>query len=360
MNFPLLPLIASVRGRRVLASLLVPAAILPAQPAPVPPPGAPDPAVLLDAFTVKVDRDVGFVAASPSPAAARHRPRRHARRLLGADARIPRRPQSQRSQRGHQLDRQRHHHARRRRRPALRRHRQQHDPRRRLQCVNRNFFTGGSNPSTYNLERMDYARGPNSILFGTGTISGTSNAVREKRPPRPNATEVRAEIGSWESYRATVDANYSPAKSLAARVVTTWQDTQTFRDWERTQRRGVSPSLTVEPTRTTRISLIGDYYEQKVTAGMNALNDALPAGTGAPFTPACSPPRSPADRLRRLARRHEFMGRLPASGRGFDTALSYTGLMQTTFLAATAPSTASPPPAAPTSASTAGRSSIQP
>ena len=44
-------------------------------------------------------------------------------------------------------------------------------------AVNRNFFTGGSNPSTYNLERMDYARGPNSMLFGTGTISGTANAV---------------------------------------------------------------------------------------------------------------------------------------------------------------------------------------
>jgi outer membrane receptor protein involved in Fe transport len=44
-------------------------------------------------------------------------------------------------------------------------------------AVNRNFFAGGSNPSTYNLERMDYARGPNSILFGTGTIGGTANAV---------------------------------------------------------------------------------------------------------------------------------------------------------------------------------------
>jgi hypothetical protein len=199
-------------------------------------------------------------------------------------------------------------------------------------AVNRNFFTGGSNPSTYNLERMDYARGPNSILFGTGTISGTSNAVVKSARLGRNATEVRAEIGSWESYRATVDANYSLNKKLAARVVTTWQDTHTFRDWEHTQRRGVSPSLTVEPTRTTRISLIGDYYEQKVTAGMNALNDALSGWDGRTVYSGLQPstlPSQSAFGASRVGTNSWVVS--PASGRGFDTALSYTGLMQTTF-----------------------------
>ena len=86
-------------------------------------------------------------------------------------------------------------------------------------AVNRNFFTGGTNPSTYNLERMDYARGPNSILFGTGTISGTSNAVVKSARLGRNATEVRTEYGSWDSLRATVDANYSSKSKIAARVV---------------------------------------------------------------------------------------------------------------------------------------------
>jgi outer membrane receptor for ferric coprogen and ferric-rhodotorulic acid len=44
-------------------------------------------------------------------------------------------------------------------------------------AVNRNFFAGGTNPSTYNLERMDYARGPNSSLFGTGTINQNDFSV---------------------------------------------------------------------------------------------------------------------------------------------------------------------------------------
>ena len=205
-------------------------------------------------------------------------------------------------------------------------------------AVNRNFFTGGSNPSTYNLERMDYARGPNSILFGTGTISGTSNAVVKSARLGRNATEVRAEYGSWDSLRATVDANYALKNKIAARVVTTWQDTHTFRDWERTQRKGVSPSFTVEPTRTTRVSLIGDYYEQKVTAGMNTLNDSFTGWDGRTVysgLQSATLPSQSAFGASRVGTNSWIVS--PASGRGFDTALSYTGMMQTTFFGGNRP-----------------------
>ena len=197
-------------------------------------------------------------------------------------------------------------------------------------AVNRNFFTGGTNPSTYNLERMDYARGPNSILFGTGTISGTSNAVVKSARLGRNATEVRTEYGSWDSLRATVDANYSLKSKIAARVVTTWQDTHTYRDWERTQRRGVSPSFTVELTRNTRVSIIGDYYEQKATAGMNALNDSLTGWDGKTVYSgfqATTLPSQSAFGASRVGTNAWIVS--PASGRGFNTALSYTGMMQT-------------------------------
>ena len=204
--------------------------------------------------------------------------------------------------------------------------------------TNRNFFAGGSNPATYNLERMDYARGPNSILFGTGTISGTANAVVKSARIGRNATEVRAEIGSWESYRGTFDANYSLRSKAAVRVVGTWQDTHTFREWEHTQRKGVSPSVTIEPTRTTRLSVIGDYYEQKVVAGMNALTDTFSGWDGktvyAGLQPSTLPSQS-AFGASRIGTNAWIVS--PASGRGFGTAVSYTGMMQTTFFGGNRP-----------------------
>ena len=205
-------------------------------------------------------------------------------------------------------------------------------------ATNRNFFTGGANPSTYNLERMDYARGPNSILFGTGTISGTANAVVKSARIGRNATELRAEVGSWESYSATLDANYSLKNRIAARVVTTWQDKRTWRDWERTQRKGVSPSLTVELTRNTRVSVIGDYYEQKVVAGMNALTDTFSGWDGKTVYSGLQPstlPSQSAFGASRIGTNSWIVS--PASGKGFDTALSYTGMMQTTFFGGNRP-----------------------
>ncbi len=202
---------------------------------------------------------------------------------------------------------------------------------------NRNFFTGGANPSTYNLERMDYARGPNSILFGTGTISGTANAVVKSARIGRNASELRAEVGSGDSYRATFDANYS-LKKAAGRVVTTWQDTRTWRDWERTQRRGFSPSFTVDLTRQTRLSLIGDYYEQQVVGGMNALTDSFSGWDGktvyAGLQPSTLPSQS-AFGTSRIGTNTWVVA--PASGKGFGIAQSYTGLMQTTYFSGQRP-----------------------
>ncbi len=205
-------------------------------------------------------------------------------------------------------------------------------------AVNRNFFTGGTNPATYNLERLDYARGPNSVLFGTGTISGTANAVVKSARLGRNATELRAEIGSWESYRATLDANYSFKSKVAARIVTTWQDTRAWRDWERTQRKGVSPSFTVELTPTTRLSAVGDYYEQKVVAGMNALTDSFSGWDGKTVYSGIQPstlPSQSAFGASRIGSNAWIVS--PASGKGFGTALSYTGQMQTTFFGGNRP-----------------------
>lgn len=196
---------------------------------------------------------------------------------------------------------------------------------------NRNFFAGGANPSTYNMERMDYARGPNSILFGTGTIGGTANVVLKGARIGRNATELRAEYGSWESYRAAVDANYTlPRRKVAGRVTTTWQDTRTYRDFERTKRKGVSPSLTIELTPKTRLTVIGEYYQQDATAGHVALMDNFTGWDGKTVYSGIQPSNLPSQTPYGASRIGSNVWVVsPASGRGFDTAVSYTGMMQT-------------------------------
>jgi hypothetical protein len=120
-------------------------------------------------------------------------------------------------------------------------------------AVNRNFFTGGSNPSTYNLERMDYARGPNSMLFGTGTISGTANAVVKSRRIGRNATELRAEYRLMEFISRHPRHEHLTARP---RRRPRGHDVAGHPDLARLgahQRKGVSPSLAFDLTRRTRL-----------------------------------------------------------------------------------------------------------
>ena len=197
---------------------------------------------------------------------------------------------------------------------------------------NRNFFAGGSNPSTYNMDRMDYARGPNSMLFGTGSISGTANAVLKSARLGQDRNELRIEIGSWEGYRGTLDLNRALGRRVAVRIATTWQDTQTWRDWERTQRKGFSPSFTADLTRSTRFTVIGDYYEQNAIAGMVALKDAFTGWDGTTVYSGIQPSTLPSQSAFGASRiGSNTLVWSPAAGKSYNTVMSYTGLMTTTY-----------------------------
>lgn len=324
-------LVASSRGCRAGTLLLLTVAVAPAQQTPAPGPAAADSTVMLDAFTVQVERDVGFVAATSlaggrlagdlaeTPVAYSVQTREFLDALNISDANealnwtvnattIPDDGGGQlfggtgsSTIRGVSAN-----------------------------ALQRNFNAGGGNPATYNLDRMDYARGPNSILFGTGTISGTANAVLKSARLGQNRQELKVEIGSWEAYRGTLDVNRRLGSQVAARVATTWQDTQTWRDWERTQRKGISPSVVAQLTRTTRLTVIGDWYEQRVTAGMVALQDAFAGWDGRTvytgLQPANLPSQTPSGASRVGSNTLVWSA---AAGKGFNTVMSYTGMMQT-------------------------------
>ena len=90
--------------------------------------------------------------------------------------------------------------------------------------------------------------------------------------------------------------------------------------------------MTLDLTRRTRVSVVGDYYEQKAVAGMNALIDSFSGWDGRTVYSGIQPstlPSQSAFGASRIGTNSWVVS--PASGRGFNQALSYTGLMQTTY-----------------------------
>jgi hypothetical protein len=70
----------------------------------------------------------------------------------------------------------------------------------------RDFFVTDIPWDSYNVERVDIQRGPNSILFGLGSPAGIVNASLNGAGFR-NKGEVQYRVGSYGSQRVSVDAN---------------------------------------------------------------------------------------------------------------------------------------------------------
>ncbi len=123
----------------------------------------------------------------------------------------------------------------------------------------RNYFETELPLELYMADRLDESRGPNSILFGIGSPGGIVN-ITTKSPLNHNALQTELKTGSWDLFRATVDANYVlvPDK-LAVRINAMYNDQKHWRDHLFTVKRGANFAVKWQPTRKTIIN--ADYEE---------------------------------------------------------------------------------------------------
>ena len=83
---------------------------------------------------------------------------------------------------------------------------------------------------SYNVERVEMQRGPNSILFGVGSPSGIVNTTT-KTASFKNSGSIEARVGSYGSIRGVIDVNRSIVQDvLAVRIIGVYKDTQYQQD----------------------------------------------------------------------------------------------------------------------------------
>lgn len=92
----------------------------------------------------------------------------------------------------------------------------------------RDFFVTDIPWDSFNVDRIDIQRGPNSILFGLGSPAGIVNASTRPAEFR-NVRSVEARVGSYGSVRSSVDLNQELIDDvLAVRFSGLW-DQEKFR-----------------------------------------------------------------------------------------------------------------------------------
>ncbi len=74
-------------------------------------------------------------------------------------------------------------------------------------------------------DRLEIIKGPNGVLYGAHSLGGLANRIT-KRPLSARVTEVSADFGSFNTFRANLDSTgaIDQNQKLAYRLIGTWQE----------------------------------------------------------------------------------------------------------------------------------------
>ncbi len=94
----------------------------------------------------------------------------------------------------------------------------------------RNYFAWDIPPDTYNVGRIEDSRGPNAVLFGIAQAGGLINTVTKQPMYGRSFLKASALLGSYDSYRGTVDVNQvAVGGKLAVRFNAVYTRNQSYR-----------------------------------------------------------------------------------------------------------------------------------
>jgi iron complex outermembrane receptor protein len=106
-----------------------------------------------------------------------------------------------------------------------------------------------------NVDRVEIVKGPVSVFFGQAAPGGITNIIT-KRPEFFDYGSVKATYGSYEYRKGSFEYNKVLVDDvLAARLYTSYTDSEDWKDFEYKEAYYIAPSLKWRPTRTTEIMI---------------------------------------------------------------------------------------------------------
>ncbi len=105
----------------------------------------------------------------------------------------------------------------------------------------------------YNLERVEALKGPNAMIFGRGGAGGVINRVTKEAGFTP-LREITLQGGRYSNKRFATDFDQPFNDRTAFRLNGMYENSDSFRNYVNLERYGISPTLTIEPSRQTKIT----------------------------------------------------------------------------------------------------------
>jgi hypothetical protein len=145
----------------------------------------------------------------------------------------------------------------------------------------RNFFTWFVPSDAYNVERFDFNKGSNSMMFGDSNPGGQAT-IYTKRARSRNSQELYASYGSYEAYRVQLDVNRRLRDNFFVRLNLVNRRNKTYVKGTNDVFRAGDIALTYEPFKTTAIRVElerGATHRVRADSAL-AINDVAAAGRG--------------------------------------------------------------------------------
>ncbi|MDF5726071.1 MAG: TonB-dependent receptor [Rhizonema sp. PD37] len=136
---------------------------------------------------------------------------------------------------------------------------------------------------TANIERIEVLKGPGSVLYGQGILGGAINLIT-KQPLSNPFYAIEGTFGNFDYYRGAVDLSgpLNADKTLLYRLNAAVESSGTFIDFFDTQRYFISPVLSWQIDKNTKLTLEAEYLDNKQQDdnGLPAVGTVLPNPNG--------------------------------------------------------------------------------
>ncbi|MFZ9470083.1 MAG: TonB-dependent receptor [Rickettsiales bacterium] len=130
----------------------------------------------------------------------------------------------------------------------------------------------------YNIEQIEFLKGPNALAFGRGGSGGLVNRV-SKFANGDKIRKVSLSGGSFENHRFEGDISEKINDKFNFRINGVYENSKTFRDYGYMQKYGINPTATIILSQKTDLKVGYEYFYD------NRFNDrGLPSKNGSPLT----------------------------------------------------------------------------
>lgn len=149
----------------------------------------------------------------------------------------------------------------------------------------RNFFPWFTPTDAYNIDRIDFSKGSNSLIYGDSIPGGMANSYT-KRPRFRNSGEVTLRYDTFGAYRAQLDVNRKLHDKLAFRLNTVIRDDESYLEHAHSSLKAAHWALAYRPFRQTQLRFEAEKGVFKRVRGTNTLSARPISAPGLGFSTA--------------------------------------------------------------------------